>query len=162
MPVSSAIMEPLNKQVVIHNGKISVKGWAYITVWSLARTSWSKSRRRICMVRSTYKTFVYKTQICMENMAYRSTIDVEGWLELDVRWDNSLNIQPTFVRSAWNSDLNVTSSCHRVKIFSIKKSHAGTRAKIGGIRKARTVICTYHSTNSVQVADSQRVWGILG
>ena len=32
MPVSSDIMEPLNKQVVIHNGKISVKGWAEVVV----------------------------------------------------------------------------------------------------------------------------------
>ena len=29
MPVSSAIMEPLAKQVVVHNGTIKVEGWAY-------------------------------------------------------------------------------------------------------------------------------------
>merc|ERR1712098_610410 len=29
MPVSSAIMSPWNKQVVIHNGSIKCKGWAY-------------------------------------------------------------------------------------------------------------------------------------
>jgi len=29
MPVSSAIMSPWTKQVVIHNGTIEVKGWAY-------------------------------------------------------------------------------------------------------------------------------------
>jgi sulfite oxidase len=29
MPVSSAIMSPWTKQVVIHNGTIRTKGWAY-------------------------------------------------------------------------------------------------------------------------------------
>ena len=29
-------------------------------------------------------------------------VDAEGWLELVVRcWDNSMNTQPTFVRSTW-------------------------------------------------------------
>lgn len=29
-------------------------------------------------------------------------VDAEGWLEFCVRtWDNALNTQPTFVRSAW-------------------------------------------------------------
>ena len=43
-------------------------------------------------------------------------VDAEGWLEFVVRcWDHSLNTQHTFVRSAWNWDLHVTSSCHRIK-----------------------------------------------
>lgn len=29
MPVSSAIMEPWSKEVVVHEGSIHVKGWAY-------------------------------------------------------------------------------------------------------------------------------------
>lgn len=29
-------------------------------------------------------------------------VDAEGWLELVVRtWDNAMNTQPTYVRSAW-------------------------------------------------------------
>lgn len=29
-------------------------------------------------------------------------VDAEGWLEFCVRtWDNALNTQPTYVRSAW-------------------------------------------------------------
>jgi sulfite oxidase len=61
-------------------------------------------------------------------------VHAEGWLELVVRcwgsspscppraaWltasrpDNACNTQPTYVRSAWNWDLHVTSSAHRVK-----------------------------------------------
>ena len=29
MPVSSAIMSPLDKAVIIHDGKIHMRGWAY-------------------------------------------------------------------------------------------------------------------------------------
>ncbi|KAA8574029.1 hypothetical protein EYC84_005564 [Monilinia fructicola] len=58
-------------------------------------------------------------------------VDAEGWLELVVRcWDNSMNTQPTFVRSTWNWDLHVTSSCHRIKVFSINKSRPKTAARL--------------------------------
>ena len=45
-------------------------------------------------------------------------------------WDNANNTQPTFVRSAWNWDLHVTSSCHRVKVFSVNKSRPATAARL--------------------------------
>ena len=64
-------------------------------------------------------------------------------------WDNSLNTQPTFVRSAWwvyllpsshpirtnnsffrNWDLHVTSSCHRIKVFSVNRSRPATAARL--------------------------------
>ena len=33
-------------------------------------------------------------------------VDAEGWLELVVRcWDNSMNTQPTFVRSTWQDSI---------------------------------------------------------
>jgi len=36
-------------------------------------------------------------------------VDAEGWLELVVRcWDNALNTQPTYVRTAWNWGLHVS------------------------------------------------------
>ena len=78
-------------------------------------------------------------------------VDGEGWLEFAVRcWDNSLNTQPTYVRSACtlppipplyvsvktntfvlgNWDLHVTSSCHRIKLYSINKSRPATAARL--------------------------------
>ena len=39
-------------------------------------------------------------------------------------------IQPTYVRSAWNWDLHVTSSCHRIKIYSMNTQRAATRKRI--------------------------------
>ena len=52
-------------------------------------------------------------------------------LELVARcWDNALNTQPTYVRSAWNWDLHVTSSCHRVKVFSVNRSKPATAKRM--------------------------------
>lgn len=57
--------------------------------------------------------------------------DHEGWTELVVRcWDNSLNTQPMNVRHSWNWGLHVTSSCHRVKIYSVNASRPATRKRL--------------------------------
>jgi len=57
--------------------------------------------------------------------------DAEGWTEIVVRcWDNSLNTQPLEVRQAWNWGLHVTSSCHRVKIYSVNASKPATRKRL--------------------------------
>jgi sulfite oxidase len=45
-------------------------------------------------------------------------------------WDNSLNTQPLSVRAAWNWGLHVTSSAHRIKVYSINKSRARTQEKL--------------------------------
>ena len=45
-------------------------------------------------------------------------------------WDNALNTQPTYVRSTWNWDLHVTSSCHRIKVFSVNRSKAATAQRL--------------------------------
>lgn len=52
-------------------------------------------------------------------------------LELVARcWDNALNTQPTYVRSTWNWDLHVTSSCHRIKVFSVNRSKPATAKRM--------------------------------
>ena len=57
--------------------------------------------------------------------------DVEGWIEIVCRcWDNSLNTQPLNVRAAWNWGLHVTSSAHRISVYSVNKKHETTRKKI--------------------------------
>ena len=50
-------------------------------------------------------------------------------------WDNCLNTQPTFVRSAWNWDLHVTSSCHRIKVFSVNKSKPATARRLKAMKE---------------------------
>lgn len=131
MPVSSAIMSPWNKDVVVHNGTITVKGWAY--------SGGGRWRERV--EASPDGGFAWYA-VPLENMSKKHKfawhvwhidllVDAEGWLELVARcWDNSLNTQPTFVRSAWNWGLHVTSSCHRIKIYSVNKSKPATMKRM--------------------------------
>jgi len=136
MPVSSAIMSPWNKQVVIHNGKIKVQGWAYsgggrwperVEVSSDGGFSWYA-----CPPENMSK----KHKFAWRTWHMTVPCDVEGWIELVVRtWDNSLNTQPIFVRSAWNWGLHVTSSAHRIKLYSVNKTREQTRKRLKEFEK---------------------------
>ncbi|KAM7191300.1 Oxidoreductase, molybdopterin-binding domain containing protein [Naviculisporaceae sp. PSN 640] len=131
MPVSSAIMSPREKDVIVHEGKIKMRGWAYSggghwpvrvevsgdggSIWY--EVPWDKMTTK----------YYYAWRLWEMDLP----VDAEGWLELCVRtWDNALNTQPTFVRSAWNWDLHVTSSCHRMKVYSVNKTRAETAARL--------------------------------
>ncbi|KAI0388379.1 sulfite oxidase [Xylariaceae sp. FL0594] len=136
MPVSSAIMAPWNKQVVIHGGKIAVKGWAYsgggrwperVEVSADGGFSWYPV---------PVENLSKKHKFAWRTWHMEVPCDVEGWIELVVRcWDNSLNTQPTEVRNTWNWGLHVTSSAHRVRIFSVNKSKEITRARLEEFEK---------------------------
>lgn len=102
MPVSSAIMSPIDKDVVVHDGKITVKGWAYS-----GGGRWPQRVEVSADGGSTWYEVPWEQVSKKYYHAWRLwTIeipcDAEGWLEFVCRcWDNSLNTQPTFVRSAW-------------------------------------------------------------
>ncbi|KAK8052708.1 hypothetical protein PG996_012009 [Apiospora saccharicola] len=131
MPVSSAIMSPVDMDQIVHDGKVKLKGWAY-----------SGGGRWPVRVEVSGDGGSVWYEVPPENMSTKyfhgwrlweieMPVDAEGWLEFCVRcWDNALNTQPTFVRSAWNWDLHVTSSCHRVKIYSMNKSKPQTAARL--------------------------------
>lgn len=102
MPVSSAIMSPREKDVIVHEGKIKMRGWAYSggghwpirvelshdggSIWY--EVPWDKMTTK----------YYYAWRLWEMDLP----VDAEGWLELVVRtWDNALNTQPTFVREAW-------------------------------------------------------------
>lgn len=131
MPVSSAIMSPVNMQHVIHEGKVRLKGWAYsgggrfpirVEVSGDGGSIWYEVPWENMSTKYYYAWRLWEMDL---------PVDAEGWLEFLVRtWDNALNTQPTFVRSAWNWDLHVTSSCHRIKIYSINKSRPATAARL--------------------------------
>lgn len=118
MPVSSAIMAPVNKQVVVHDGSVRVNGWAYsgggrwperVEVSADGGFGWFAVPQGNL---SEKRKFAWRT------WWVDVPVVLEGWVELVVRcWDNSLNTQPLEVRSAWNWGLHVTSSCHRVKVY---------------------------------------------
>ncbi|KAH8173640.1 oxidoreductase molybdopterin binding domain-containing protein [Sarocladium implicatum] len=131
MPVSSAIMSPWNKQVIIHAGKIHCKGWAYsgggrwperVELSADGGHNWyavplgqlSKKHKW------TWRTWEFDLPC-----------DAEGWIEIMARcWDNSLNTQPLDVRTAWNWGLHVTSSCHRIAVYSVNKTRSATARRL--------------------------------
>ncbi|KAM6486330.1 molybdopterin binding oxidoreductase [Trichoderma sp. SZMC 28011] len=131
MPVSSAIMSPWHKEVVVHNGHIEVTGWAYsgggrwperVEVSSDGGWAWYAVPIENLSPKHKYAWRTWSASI---------PCDHEGWTELVVRcWDNSLNTQPMNVRHSWNWGLHVTSSCHRVKIYSVNASRPETKKRL--------------------------------
>lgn len=131
MPVSSAIMSPWTKQAVIHVGKIRCKGWAY--------SGGGRWPERVELSADGGFTWY---EVPSENLSKKGRwtwrtweldlpCEVEGWIEIVCRcWDNSLNTQPLNIRAAWNWGLHVTSSAHRIKVYSINKSREITRKRL--------------------------------
>ncbi|GAB7351446.1 hypothetical protein MBLNU459_g2110t1 [Dothideomycetes sp. NU459] len=131
MPVSSAIMSPVDQDQIIHDGKIKLRGWAYSGggSWPI-RVEVSGDGGSI-WYEVPYENLTTKYYHAWRLWEIELPVDAEGWLEFCVRtWDSSMNTQPTFVRSAWNWDLHVTSSCHRIKIYSINKSRKATAERL--------------------------------
>lgn len=131
MPVSSAIMLPWTKQAVIHNGKIHCKGWGYsgggrwperIELSADGGFSWYAVPQENMSPKHKWTWRTWELDL---------PCDVEGWIEIVCRcWDNSLNTQPLTVRAAWNWGLHVTSSAHRISVYSINKTRAVTRDRL--------------------------------
>ncbi|KAF8866384.1 molybdopterin binding oxidoreductase [Acephala macrosclerotiorum] len=129
--ISSAIMSSLDMDQIIHDGKIKMRGWAYSGGghWPV-RVEASGDGGSI-WYEVPYENMTEKYYQAWRIWEIDLPVDAEGWLELVVRcWDNALNTQPTYARSAWNWDLHVTSSCHRIKVFSINKTRPKTAAKL--------------------------------
>jgi sulfite oxidase len=131
MPVSSAIMSPWTNQAVVHTGKIRCKGWAYsgggrwperVELSADGGFSWYDVPPENLSKKGKWTWRTWEIDL---------PCDVEGWIEIVCRcWDNSLNTQPLNVRAAWNWGLHVTSSAHRIKVYSINKSREITRKRL--------------------------------
>ncbi|ETI21467.1 hypothetical protein G647_07814 [Cladophialophora carrionii CBS 160.54] len=131
MPVSSAIMSPWTKQVVVHDGKIQCQGWAYSGGGRWPERVELSADGGFSWYEVPPEKLSAKHKFAWRTWEYELPCDVEGWIEIVVRcWDNSLNTQPLDVRNSWNWGLHVTSSCHRVKIYSVNKTRERTRQRI--------------------------------
>lgn len=94
MPVSSAIMEPVSFQQIIHDGSIRLKGWAYsggghwpirVEVSSDGGSVWYEVPHENMSTKYFYAWRTWFMDL---------PVDAEGWLEFCVRtWDNALNTQ---------------------------------------------------------------------
>lgn len=139
MPVSSAIMEPLSKQVIIHDGAINCKGWAYSGGGRWPERVELSADGGFSWYAVPAGNISDKHRWAWRTWNFALPCEVEGWIEIVVRcWDNSLNTQPLEIRSAWNWGLHVTSSCHRVKVYSVNKKREQTRARLEAFRKHKT------------------------
>ena len=148
-------MSPWTKQVVVHEGAIACKGWAYsgggrwperVELSADGGFSWYAVPTENL---SRKHKFAWRTWHCKSRTLHISPFTpfltnspdglpcaVEGWIELVVRcWDNSLNTQPLEVRSAWNWGLHVTSSAHRIRIYSVNKSKPETARRLEEFKK---------------------------
>lgn len=131
MPVSSAIMSPWKNQVVIHNGKIRCKGWAYSGGGRWPERVELSSDGGFSWYPVPLENMSEKGQWTWRTWEIDLPCDVEGWIEIVCRcWDNSLNTQPLAVRAAWNWGLHVTSSAHRISVYSINKSRPLTAERL--------------------------------
>ncbi|KAI0836448.1 molybdopterin binding oxidoreductase [Hypoxylon sp. FL0890] len=136
MPVSSAIMSPWNKQVVVHKGKIEVKGWAYSGGGRWPERVEVSADGGFSWYAVPVENLSEKHKFAWRTWHMWLPCDVEGWIEILVRcWDNALNTQPIQVRDAWNWCLHVTSSAHRIKVYSVNKAKDRTRERLGEFEK---------------------------
>lgn len=130
MPVSSAIMTPVDKDVIVHDGKIKLTGWAYSGSGWPERVEVSNDGGGV-WYEVPHDQLSTKYFHAWRTWEFEIPVDAEGWLEFCVRcWDDALNTQPTFVRSAWNWDLHVTSSCHRIKLYSVNTTKPMTAKRL--------------------------------
>ncbi|KAJ5805970.1 Eukaryotic molybdopterin oxidoreductase [Penicillium pulvis] len=131
MPVSSAIMSPWTKQAIVHRGKIRCKGWAYSGGGRWPERVELSADGGFSWYDVPPEKLSKKGKWTWRTWEYDLPCDVEGWIEIVCRcWDNSLNTQPLNVRAAWNWGLHVTSSAHRIKVYSINKSRELTRRRL--------------------------------
>ncbi|KLP08890.1 putative catalase isozyme P [Fusarium fujikuroi] len=95
MPVSSAIMSPWNKEVVVHDGEIEVKGWAYSGGGRWPERVEISSDGGYVWYAVPIENLSPKHKFAWRTFTGKVPCDHEGWTELVVRcWDNSLNTQP--------------------------------------------------------------------
>jgi len=92
MPVSSAIMTPVNHEQIVHDGKIKLTGWAYSGNGWPERVEVSGDGGSI-WYEVPYDKMSRKYYHAWRVWEYDLPVDAEGWLEFCVRtWDNALNV----------------------------------------------------------------------
>lgn len=136
MPVSSAIMTPVDKAQIVHSGSITLTGWAYSGGGHWPQRVEVSGDGGSVWYEVPHERMSQKYYHAWRTWSYDLPVDAEGWLEFCVRcWDDALNTQPTYVRSAWNWDLHVTSSCHRIRVYSVNTTKRSTAARLKALEE---------------------------
>ncbi|GHJ83794.1 hypothetical protein NliqN6_0196 [Naganishia liquefaciens] len=131
MPVSSAILSPKDKEVVVHDGYVHCEGWAYSGGGQWVERVEVSIDGGFLWHEVPFENMSPKHYYTMRLWKLNLPVPVEGWVELVVRaWNSAINTQPTIIRNAWNWTLHVTSSAHRVPIYSVNRSLSETAARL--------------------------------
>jgi DMSO/TMAO reductase YedYZ molybdopterin-dependent catalytic subunit len=92
MPVSSAIMTPVNNDVIIHDGKITFTGWAFSGSGWPERVEVSNDGGGV-WYEVPDENLSKKYFHAWRTWSFECPVDAEGWLEFCVRcWDDALNV----------------------------------------------------------------------
>ncbi|KAL9116973.1 MAG: hypothetical protein Q9187_006495 [Circinaria calcarea] len=105
MPVSSAIMSKVKKDVIVHDGKIKMRGWAYSGGGHYPQRVEVSGDGGNIWYETPYEELSKKYYHARRLWQIDLPVDAEGWLELVV-------------------------SCHRVKVFSVNKSRPTTAKRL--------------------------------
>ena len=120
MPVASAIVSPIDKAVIVHDGTIKMRGWAYSGGGHWPERVEVSGDGGSVWYETPYEGLSQKYYHAWRLWSVDLPVDAEGWLELVVRcWDNALNTQPTFVRSAWYVFLSSPRPLHSLFATSV-------------------------------------------
>ncbi|KLO08219.1 hypothetical protein SCHPADRAFT_894055 [Schizopora paradoxa] len=130
MPVSGAIIKLLNKEIIVHDGKIRLQGWSYSGGGNwVQRVEVSPDGGHIWYAvpeeNLTEKVSLSPWRLWVIDVP----VDAEGWVEFCVRtWDSSNNTEPT-----WH--LHVISLCHRIKLYSVNRSRPETSKRLQALEQ---------------------------
>ncbi|RAL09105.1 sulfite oxidase, partial [Aspergillus homomorphus CBS 101889] len=164
MPVSSAIMSPWQHQVIIHNGSIECKGWAYSGGGRWPERVELSADGGFTWYAVPQERLSKKGKWTWRTWEMDLPCDAEGWIEIVCRcWDNALNTQPIGIRQTWNWGLHVTSSAHRIKIYSINKTRELTRKRLEKFEQMGiplAPITRYDAVSSLTDAELEEYWKI--
>lgn len=124
MPVSSAIMTPVNHDVIIHDGKITFTGWAFSGSGWPERVEVSNDGGGV-WYEVPDENLSKKYFHAWRTWSFECPVDAEGWLEFCVRcWDDALNVSRTHLKTSsyhTNSCLDTTHLCpKRVELGSAR------------------------------------------
>lgn len=119
--LSSAVLIPKNEAVVPHDGKLTLKGWAFGGEQSnIEKVEVSPDGGHIWYAVPD-SNLTEKLPYAWRLWSIEIPVNKEGWLELCVRaWDSSLNTQSESPSASRNSEsgLAPTAPWHRIKIYS--------------------------------------------
>ncbi|EJU02593.1 molybdopterin binding oxidoreductase [Dacryopinax primogenitus] len=155
MPISSAIMSPKNGEVVYHNGKVKVTGWAYTGGTSnwVERVEVSPNGGSDWYPVSTAQ-LSQKFWWAWRLFAVEVPTPAQGYLDFTVRaWDGNMNTQPTLVRDGWNWDTHVTNSCHHIQIYSVNLSDPQTALRLAQLHKHGLAFEPVHKPLEMELED---------